>query len=217
MGAVRAKSKKTRSGPGRRCCSKATSPSKSSVSRIVSPIVVRRSPRSVASRPVASGARIAVPVSVSSGIDTDTGAGGGVGRATAGAVLAAAGDAFAAVALADASFADVREPPTPSRQAAGHGGAAARAPPLPASWTDSAARACRGTARRACDRPAAGRRDRRRAPPWPPATARCRRTRCAAWRRAMPSASAATRRSCGRGVGRGPSSRSASTRASSRS
>src|SRR4030095_7704585 len=33
-------------------------------------------------------------------------------------------------------------------------------------------------ARPACDRPAARRRGRRRATPWPPATTRCRRTRC---------------------------------------
>ena len=151
---------------------------------MVSPIVVRRSPRSVASRPVDSVARVVgsavmawlvaavvpVIVSVSAGIDTETGAGGGVGRVAAGAVLAAAGDAFEVAAFADRPFA----------AGAAHGGASARAPRLPASWTDSAARGCRATPGRACDRLAAGRRDRRRAPPWPPATARCRRTR---WRR----------------------------------
>jgi hypothetical protein len=119
MGAVRAKSKKTRSGPGSRWCSKATSPSKSSVRRIVSPMAVRRTPRSVASRPVDSVAReaLAAVAAVSTGIGTDSaageGAGGGVergaGRAATGAVAAATGagvvatgDAFAGAALANA-------------------------------------------------------------------------------------------------------------------
>ena len=80
------------------------------------------------------------------GIDGDSGAGGGVGRAP-GAGRAAAGECLG------------RRWPWPATPAAGRACAAARARHRPASWTDSAARACRGTARRACDRPAAGRRD----------------------------------------------------------